>query len=86
MCCTGNTIDALNTSTYPGINLANNDDSYFLNHTILSCKNDDVIDINASVLSKFQEKKKFSEVLTLYNWMMQASMITSHIQLNISTP
>ncbi|KAF9458533.1 hypothetical protein BDZ94DRAFT_1140508, partial [Collybia nuda] len=48
-----NTIDTLNTSTYPGINLANNYDSYFLDCTILSCKNDDVTDIIASVLSKF---------------------------------
>jgi ATP-dependent DNA helicase PIF1 len=52
MCCPDNSIDNLISSTYPDIGLQHGDD-YFLGHTILSCKNDGVGDINAAVLEKF---------------------------------
>lgn len=58
MCCDENNIDSLISSTYPGLDHANNGDNYFLNRTILSCKNDDVMDINASVLNKFPGEER----------------------------
>jgi ATP-dependent DNA helicase PIF1 len=52
MCCPDNSIDDLISSTYPDIGIQHGD-AYFLGRTILSCKNDDVGDINAAVLEKF---------------------------------
>jgi len=46
-------INALITSIYPGIDQPNRGDEYFLERTILSAKNDEVDEINASILQKF---------------------------------
>jgi hypothetical protein len=46
-------MDALVTSIYPDINLPRRPDQYFLDRTILSARNDEVDDINDSILAKF---------------------------------
>ena len=53
MCCGDNTMDSLIESTYPGIGQGNKPDQYFLDRTILSCKNDDVDELNEKMLGKF---------------------------------
>ena len=57
MCCTDNTVDSLIDSTYPGIGEGVKEDRYFLDRTLLSCKNDDVDDFNAQILEKFTGEK-----------------------------
>lgn len=48
-----NTVDSLITATYPDILEGQKEDTYFLDHTILSAKNDAVDDLNTSILEKF---------------------------------
>jgi hypothetical protein len=50
MCCSPNTRDKLINDTYPDIHLGNKPNQYFLERTILCCKNDDVDDINKIIL------------------------------------
>jgi hypothetical protein len=49
----GNTVDDLINSVYPDIHIGNKPDAYFLERTILACKNDDVFDVNKIMLDKF---------------------------------
>jgi hypothetical protein len=49
----GNTVKDLINATYPDIGVGNKDDQYFLDRTILSCKNDSVHDLNNEILSMF---------------------------------
>jgi len=49
----GNKVDDLIKSIYPNIEDGNKPDQYFLERTILSCKNDDVDDLNEAILAKF---------------------------------
>lgn len=46
-------MDALITSIYPDINLPHRPDQYLLNRTILSARNDEVDDINNSIVTRF---------------------------------
>jgi len=52
MCCRPNTLDRLIDETYPNIHLGNRTNLYFLERSILCCKNDDVDDINRTILGK----------------------------------
>lgn len=58
MCCENNTVESLIDSTYPGIGQGYKDDNYFLDRTVLSCKNDDVDDFNALILETFPGEKR----------------------------
>jgi len=58
MCCNPNTLERLIGETYPGIHLANRTNQYFLERTILCCKNDDVDDINKTILEKMPGREK----------------------------
>jgi len=49
----GNTVDDLINAIYPGIGIEHKPDQFFLDCTILSCKNDDVDDLNQTMLAKF---------------------------------
>lgn len=49
----GNTVDDLINAIYPEIDAEQTSDQYFLDRTILSCKNDDVDDLNQTLLGKF---------------------------------
>ena len=49
----GTTVDHLIDSVYPDIQLGNKPDGYFMDRTILSCKNDDVFELNKAILNKF---------------------------------
>jgi hypothetical protein len=49
----GNTPESLISAIYPAIEDPNHTDQYFLDRTILSGRNDDVDELNASILSKF---------------------------------
>jgi len=49
MCC-GDSVDSLMDAIYPGIAEGPKPDAYFKDHTLLSCKNDDVDDLNADIL------------------------------------
>ena len=53
MCLNEKTIESLINSVYPGIGHGNKSAEYFLDHTILVCRNDEVDDINEAVLAKF---------------------------------
>ena len=53
MCCDGNTVESLISATYPGIGEGHKDDKYFLDRTLLCCKNDEVDDCNEVILGKF---------------------------------
>ena len=57
MCC-GSSPESLINGIYPEIEEENKDDDYFLNHTILSCRNDDVDDLNATILERFPGEEK----------------------------
>ena len=52
MCC-GDNPESLISTIYPAIAEPNHSDQYFLERTILSGKNDDVDEMNASILQKF---------------------------------
>ena len=52
MCC-GDTPDSLISSIYPAITSPGHPDQYYLECTILSGQNDDVDDLNASILQRF---------------------------------
>jgi hypothetical protein len=58
MCCSPNTLERLIGETYPNIHLANRTNQYFLERTILCCKNDDVDDINKKILEKMPGREK----------------------------
>jgi hypothetical protein len=58
MCCENNTVESLIEATYPGIGQGHKEDQYFLDRTLLSCKNDDVDDFNAMILEKFPGEKR----------------------------
>ena len=53
MCLNDRTIESLINSVYPGIGHGDKSAEYFLDHTILACKNDEVDEINEAVLAKF---------------------------------
>ena len=53
MGCQDNTITSLMNFVFSDISHGEKDDQYFLDRAILSCKNDDVADINAQLLAKF---------------------------------
>ena len=53
MCLNEKTIESLINSVYPGIGHGNKSAEYFLDRTILACRNDEVDDINEAVLDKF---------------------------------
>jgi len=48
-----NTVKSLIGSIYPNIAIPNHPDQYFLDRTILCCRNDDVNAINQEILSAF---------------------------------
>jgi hypothetical protein len=58
MCCNPNTLERLIGETYPNIHLANRSNQYFLERTILCCKNDDVDSINKTILEKMPGREK----------------------------
>jgi len=53
MICPNNSVDSLISSIYPGINHGNHPDSYFLDRSILCCRNDEVVDMNNRILNLF---------------------------------
>ena len=53
MCLNDKTIESLIESVYPGIGHGDKNAEYFLDHTILACRNDEVDEINEAVLAKF---------------------------------
>ena len=53
MCLNNKTMDSLINTVYPGIGHGHKSAEYFLDRTILACRNDEVDDINAAVLAKF---------------------------------
>ena len=53
MICPNNSIDSLIDEIYPGIQNGNNVDQYFLDRSILACKNDIVMHLNSQILQKF---------------------------------
>jgi hypothetical protein len=57
MCC-GSSPESLVNSIYPEIDQGPKDDGYFLNRTILSCRNDDVDDLNTMILERFPGEEK----------------------------
>jgi hypothetical protein len=58
MCCTPNTMDKLIHDTYPNIHIGNKPNQYFLERTILCCKNDDVGGINQTILDMIPGREK----------------------------
>jgi hypothetical protein len=57
MCC-GDTVDSLIDVIYPRIAQGAKQDEYFKDRTLLSCKNDDVDDLNTDILAKFPGEEK----------------------------
>src|SRR5882762_5940296 len=57
MCC-GDTVDSLIDVIYPALAEGAKPDDYFKYHTLLSCKNDDIDDLNADILAKFTGQEK----------------------------
>ena len=53
MCINDRTIESLINNVYPGIENGDKGAEYFLDRTILACRNDEVDDINDAVLAKF---------------------------------
>lgn len=53
----GNSVEGLIDAIYPGIAQGDKQDDYFLNRTILSCKNDTVDDLNETILDMFPGEK-----------------------------
>lgn len=58
MCLTSFTPTSLIDSLYPNIASQHHPDQYFLERTILSCKNDDVDELNTQTLSRFPGGEK----------------------------
>ncbi len=58
MCCSPNTMDNLISHTYPDIHLGNKPNQYFLDRTILCCKNDEVDGINKTILDMLPGREK----------------------------
>ena len=56
--CYSDTVKSLIDSIYPDIAEGAKPDDYFKNCTLLSCKNDDVDDLNADILAKFPGEEK----------------------------
>src|SRR6202050_3235161 len=54
----GDTVDSLIDAIYPGIAQGQKPDLYFKDRTLLSCKNDDVDDLNMDILAKFPGEEK----------------------------
>jgi hypothetical protein len=54
----GNTVKDLINVIYPRIDIGGKPDQYFLDRTLLCCKNDDVNDINQAILSQFPGEDK----------------------------
>ena len=54
----GDTVDSLINAIYPDIAEGAKPDDYFKDRTLLSCKNDDVDDLNADILAKFPGEEK----------------------------
>ena len=54
----GDTVDSLIDAIYPGIVQGEKPDDYFKNRTLLSCKNDDVDDLNSDILARFPAEEK----------------------------
>jgi PIF1-like helicase/Helicase len=54
----GDTVNSLIDVIYPGIAEGAKQDAYFKDRTLLSCKNDDVDDLNADILAKFPGGEK----------------------------
>jgi hypothetical protein len=54
----GDTVDSLIDAIYPGIAEGAKPDDYFKDRTLLSCKNDDVDDLNTDILTKFPGEEK----------------------------
>ena len=53
MICPDNEIDSLIDNIYPGIRLGDKEDQYFLDRSILACKNDIVMHLNSKILELF---------------------------------
>ena len=53
MCINDQSIESLINTVYPGIENGDKSAEYFLDRTILACRNDEVDDINEAVLAKF---------------------------------
>ena len=53
MCLNEKTLESLINSVYPGIEHGNKSAEYFLDRTILACRNDEIDDINEAILAKF---------------------------------
>ena len=53
MICPDNSVDSLIDQIYPGIQHGDKDDQYFLDRSILACKNDTVMLLNSEMLQKF---------------------------------
>ena len=64
----GDNLDSLITSIYPGITQGAKPDKYFAERTLLSCKNDDVDDLNENILTKFPGQQRI---------LMSADSVTS---------
>jgi len=54
----GDSVDSLIDAIYPHIAHGAKPDEYFAKRTLLSCKNDDVDDLNADILAKFPGEEK----------------------------
>jgi hypothetical protein len=54
----GDDVDSLIDAIYPGITQGQKPDAYFKDRTLLSCKNDDVDDLNTDILAKFPGEQK----------------------------
>lgn len=58
MICPDNSITSLIDQIYPGIQHGDKDDQYFLDRSILACKNDIVMHLNSEMLGKFPGEKQ----------------------------
>jgi hypothetical protein len=54
----GETVGSLIEALYPAIHTGNKPDQYFLERTILACKNDEVDDLNTNILAKFPGQER----------------------------
>ena len=54
----GNKVDDLSNAIYPDIHIGDKPDQYFLDHTILSCQNNDVDDLYQAILAIFLENER----------------------------
>ena len=58
MICPNNSINSLIEQIYPGIQHGDKDDQYFLDRSILACKNDIVRQLNSELLQLFPGNKE----------------------------